>query len=106
MTVCDPTPGLDGGLSSSPSLPNVMPSELFRLQKVPLLFLFRLGCELDKELSAPGDTGLKPSELGEVWFEDRRRALNDNRLRTLLGRFGLLEFEEGDEAEAYAVVLN
>ena len=105
-TGSDPTTGLEGAYSFSPSLPNVMPSELFRLQKVPLFFLFKLGCELDSVLSAPGDAGRIPFVSGDVWFEDRRRALKDRRFLTLLGRLGLFEVVEGDEAAAETVVLN
>jgi len=87
-------------------LPNVIPSELFRLQKLPLLFLFKLGWGLESVLSALGDAGRNPWDAGEPCSDDRRSALNERRFLTLLGRFGLFEFVDREEGVAETVVLN
>lgn len=74
---------------SSPSFPKVIPIELFRFQKLPLLFLFKLG-RLRVMLSVPGEDGRKPELSGEVLFDPRLNALKESSFRTLLGRFELL----------------
>lgn len=91
--------------SSSPSLPNVMPRELLRLQKLPLFFLFRLGW-LDAMLSVPGEAGRKLELSGDALFEPRLSALKERRFRTLLGRFAFLTSGEGEVVAEYAVVVN
>lgn len=71
---------------SSPSFPKAMPNELFRLQKLPLLFLFKLG-GLEVMLSVLGEDGRKLELSAEVLFEPRLSARKERRFRTLLGRF-------------------
>lgn len=90
--------GLDGtpSLLSSDSRPNDIPNELFLRQKLPLLFLFRLCRGLDITESAPGVVGLVSDSIGSgaVRLDDRRNALKESKLRTLLGRFGLFLISE------------
>ena len=57
--------GVDGLAAVSSPAGKLIPKELF-LQKLPLLFLFKLGWELDTELRPAGDAGRKPGASGDV----------------------------------------
>ena len=58
--------GVDGLASWSSSVGKLIPKELFLLQKLPLLFLFRLGWELDTELRPADEYGREPDASGDV----------------------------------------
>ena len=58
--------GVDGLAPVSSSAGKLIPRELFLLQKLPLLFLFKLGWELETELRPAGDSGRKPGASGDV----------------------------------------
>lgn len=58
--------GVDGLDSVSSPAGKLIPKELFLLQKLPLLLLFRLGWELETELRPAGESGRDAGASGDV----------------------------------------
>ena len=58
--------GVDGLSPVSSPAEKLIPKELFLLQKLPLLFLFKLGWELETELRPADESGRDPDASGDV----------------------------------------
>ncbi len=58
--------GVDGLAPVSSPARKLIPKELFLLQKLPLLLLFKLGWELEDELRPADDSGRNPGAEGDV----------------------------------------